>query len=272
MNTLNLNKNKYHFIFPSDPLNRKKPDLSFTDQITVLNKAGFGVSCYDHDTSTIHPMPPKGTNIVYRGWMMVLPMYQRFWTIAYANDLNPLVSPDQYALCHHLPNWQSKIAHLTAETKVYAEDADLIQELPKLGWNKFFIKDFVKSLKTSLGSIADTPEKAVVIVSEIKKYRGLIEGGICVRKFEEYNPKHEERIFVLNGRAYSPASMVPDKLYDMVQECIAAINSPFFSIDVVPYNGSWRVVEIGDGQVSDLVGWDAGQFVSIWTNDEHKRY
>lgn len=262
---------RYHFIFTADPLDRRKPDETFIDQITALTRAGFGVSYYHHDVSSIYPLPPKGSSVVYRGWMMPLPMYQRFWIVAYGKDLNPITSPDQYALCHHLPNWQPKIAHLTAETKVYAEDADLIQELPKLGWNKFFIKDFVKSLKTSLGSVADTPEKAAVIVSEIKKYRGLIEGGICVRKFEEYNPKYEERIFVLNGKAYSPVSMVPDKLYDIVQECISKISSPFFSIDVVPYDESWRVVEIGDGQVSDLVGWDANQFTSMWINDERKR-
>jgi ATP-grasp domain, R2K clade family 3 len=48
--------------------------------------------------------------------------------------------------------------------------------------------------------------------------------------------------------------------------CADAISSPFFSVDVARRaDGVDRIVEIGDGQVSDLVGWSIERFVNIWS-------
>ena len=52
---------------------------------------------------------------------------------------------------------------------------------------------------------------------------------------------------------------------EIVQECAKRISSPFFSVDAVDRSdGVQRIVEIGDGQVSDLVGWTADRFVELW--------
>jgi hypothetical protein len=41
--------------------------------------------------------------------------------------------------------------------------------------------------------------------------------------------------------------------------------SPFFSVDVaLREDGVARIVEIGDGQVSDLVGWSPERFAEMW--------
>ena len=40
--------------------------------------------------------------------------------------------------------------------------------------------------------------------------------------------------------------------------------APFFSMDVVITSNGYKVVEIGDGQVSDTVGWDIEQFVALF--------
>ena len=41
--------------------------------------------------------------------------------------------------------------------------------------------------------------------------------------------------------------------------------SRFFSVDVAKRDdGVLRVVEVGDGQVSDLVGWSVERFVEMW--------
>jgi hypothetical protein len=51
----------------------------------------------------------------------------------------------------------------------------------------------------------------------------------------------------------------------MVAECAQRIKSQFFSIDAIDLkDGTKRIVEIGDGQVSDLVGWTADRFARIW--------
>ena len=43
------------------------------------------------------------------------------------------------------------------------------------------------------------------------------------------------------------------------------ISAPFFSIDIVQVEatGEWRVVELGDGQVSDKKNWPLETFVDM---------
>ena len=64
---------------------------------------------------------------------------------------------------------------------------------------------------------------------------------------------------MLHGKAFAadPKTKIPD----VVQECVNRISSPFFSVDAIDRaDGVQRIVEIGDGQVSDL----AERFVQLW--------
>lgn len=59
----------------------------------------------------------------------------------------------------------------------------------------------------------------------------------------------------------------------MVVECARRIKSHFFSVDVaMRSDGRLRVVEIGDGQVSDLVGWEPGRFAELWKQQNQVKY
>ena len=137
-------------------------------------------------------------------------------------------------------------------------------ELIKLGWKSFFVKDYVKSLKTATGSLIHEAAQVKQLISEMRHFRGEIEGGLCVREVEDFTPETECRYFVLRGQPY--ASQENDSIPDVVLECARRISSPFFSVDVVRRcDGALRVVEIGDGQVSDLVGWSPERFASIWS-------
>lgn len=64
----------------------------------------------------------------------------------------------------------------------------------------------MKSLKTSLGSIIERPEDIHIVVAEMEKYRGTIEGGLCVRRVEDFIPTTERRYFVLNNKPYGADS------------------------------------------------------------------
>ena len=97
----------------------------------------------------------------------------------------------------------------------------------------------------------------------MKKYRGTIEGGLCIRRVEDFLVETEQRYFVLRGKphCFSPT----DKIPDIVFECAKRIDSQFFSVDVIHRaDGKLRIVEIGDGQVSDLVGWSVQRFIDMW--------
>jgi hypothetical protein len=65
---------------------------------------------------------------------------------------------------------------------------------------------------------------------------------------------------VLDGEVFAESGGIPP----IVQECIRRLNSRFYSVDVIEReDGHLRIVEIGDGQVSDLVGWTPERFASI---------
>jgi hypothetical protein len=254
----------WHFLFPtgSSPL---APDEIFADQFTALTAAGHTASlCPDSvlaGTRTLRSIP-AGQTVVYRGWMATDREYGELYRAIEQASGVPLTNPMQYLAAHHLPNWYPLIADLTPETRVYSLDADLESELHQLGWPSFFIKDYVKSLKTGLGSIVTDPAAVVAVIEELRESRGRIEGGICVRRVEEFVLGSEMRYFVLNGTVFAPDdSSVPN----IVHACAERVRSPFFSVDVARrIDGVWRVVEVGDGQVSDLVGWTAERFVELW--------
>ncbi|WP_347276450.1 ATP-grasp domain-containing protein [Chroococcidiopsis sp [FACHB-1243]] len=76
----------------------------------------------------------------------------------------------------------------------------------------------------------------------------------------------ERRYFVINSRAFVANS--DEKIPTIVEECAKRIISKFFSVDVVERSdGVKRIVEIGDGQVSDLVGWTSERFAEIWLGE-----
>jgi hypothetical protein len=145
-------------------------------------------------------------------------------------------------------------------------DSDLERELSDLGWKCFFIKNYVKSLKTSIGSTIEKPSDIKTVVDEMQKFSGTIEGGVCVRRVEDFISDSERRYFVINGRVFAANS--EKKIPTIVEECAKRINSKFFSVDVVERrDGVKRIVEIGDGQVSDLVGWTTERFAEIWLDE-----
>jgi hypothetical protein len=238
----------------------------FLDQVTAFANRGLDTRpVSDKVIAGFRPLPPiaPGSTVVYRGWMLKSEEYERLHMAILSAGGVPLTSPKVYLLAHHLPNWYPVIADLTPETRVFSTDAELVKELELLGWGQFFVKDYVKSLKTSRGSILHDPSDIHEMLAEMKRVRDEIEGGVCVRRVEEFVPGSERRHFVLHGKAYPPDGC--EKVPDVVSACVKQVHSPFFSVDVVErQDGVERVVEIGDGQVSDLVGWSSDRFANIW--------
>ena len=151
---------------------------------------------------------------------------------------------------------------------MYANNAELTTELRALDWGAYFLKDYVKSLKTIRGAVVRDPSEAPALISEMREYRGEIEGGICVRRVEEFIPESEIRYFVLRGVAYTVLDGVP--IPGIVHQCAKRVPSKFFSVDVARRrDGALRIVEIGDGQVSDIVGWSLRAFVAMWVKGGH---
>jgi hypothetical protein len=258
----------FHFLFPSDPLNRRLPDQMFLPQLEALKQKGFGVSLVSLEDMAAGPVRvipalPTEAAIVYRGWMLSPAEYNALHSVIVNAGGTPFITPELYLSTHHLPNWYPHLAELTPETAVFSVEDDLTTELARLNWGRYFVKDYVKSLKTSRGSFLDNPAEIRELLTEMERYRGVIEGGVCIRRVEDFLPDSELRYFVLNGVPFAPTT--GEAILPLVTEVSRRITSPFYSVDVVQRrDGVHRVVEVGDGQVSDIVGWTPARFAEMW--------
>ncbi|WP_295620190.1 ATP-grasp domain-containing protein [Chamaesiphon sp. GL140_3_metabinner_50] len=256
------------FLFPSDYFKTQRVDSAYTEQFDRLQASGCSTSVISLENlslgvAKIYPQPDSGEKLIYRGWMLSPDEYSLLVNAVRTTGADLWIDLDEYLSTHYLPNWYPLLQDLTPETYWFSVDADLERELIKLGWTKFFIKDYVKSLKTSIGSIISNPSEIRQVVAEMHKFRGTIEGGICVRKVEEFITATEQRYFIINGRAFAASTVT--KIPEIVNVCASRINSKFFSVDIIDrIDGSQRVVEIGDGQVSGLVGWSIDRFTDVW--------
>lgn len=256
-----------HFVMPPDGIQPSIIEGHFRPQAACLQQRGFTVSIVRDDVFTSRAEIrgiPIGASVVYRGWMVRPDEYQQFESAVNAAGATLLTSAEAYQRTHYLPNWYSLLADCTAETVVLDATVDLVAELARLNWGNYFLKDFVKSLKVDGGSLVHSPEDGERWKREMLAYRDEFEGGICVRRVEDFVPETERRYFVLRGAAYSADDQeIPTVV------CVAAerVACPFFTVDIAQNTaGQWRIVELGDGQVSDLVGWSHERFADIWTN------
>ncbi len=198
--------------------------------------------------------------MLYRGWMLRVPDYFRLVQEIESAGARALIDADRYRLCHHLPEWYPLVSEFTAETVVLEDQSDYVAALSHLAWEGYFVKDFVKSLSTGEGSLVSSPSQVGAVVEQLRKYRGSIEGGVCVRRAQRFRPGSERRFFVLCGKAHSADEHIPQ----VVQECAKRIASPFFTVDTATLtDGQVVVVELGDGQVSDRKEWPAERFAQM---------
>lgn len=222
----------------------------------------FSTDAFDEGVFKPYPLWSIGQTVVYRGWMLTPDQYQQLHRAIVAKQGQPLTSPTQYQQCHYLPHWYSTCEPWTPQTIFCQPDSDFEHLLAHHAWSAYFVKDYVKSLTTSRGSIAQTIGQITEIIDALRRYRGQIEGGICIREFEPLQTNTEERLFVLHGQVFARRpSITPPAFLD---EIAKRINSPFFSADVIQnQHGDWRLIELGDGQVSDYKAWDVSAFIAM---------
>lgn len=259
-------------LYPFNPLNVSEADEPYQEEFALLKRKGINCSLFDYDALAFDEFKPRpglqnDEVVLYRGWMLTPENYRKLTRFITAKGASVLTSPKSYVLCHHLPNWYESCREFTALSRFFADDEHLIENVKALNWNRFFVKDFVKSNSTERGSIASTHDEVKEIVEQIRTFRGDIEGGVAIRQVEQYVEDSEKRYFVFNAKPYAPDGDVPA----IVHHIATRINAPFFSVDIVQrVDGELRLVEIGDGQVSDKKMWNTEAFVNmVMENSEH---
>ncbi|WP_067576812.1 ATP-grasp domain-containing protein [Nocardia terpenica] len=268
-------------LYPCDPLRPRRVDPHFAAEADSARELGSTVALVDHDAllagdaEAAVRMVPDGLGAAwYRGWMIPSERYVDFEAAAAARRCRLSTSAASYRLAHELPGWYSHFAALTpasawlaAEPGVVPGISELAASAAALGGGPGIVKDYVKSRKHDWEEACFVPDLADIaalhrIVSRfVELQQEWLAGGIVLRNFESFEPIGEARIWWVDGRPVliGPHPDTPDKHVrpDLsgLPERVRALGpgSRFVTTDIaLRVDGVWRVVEVGDGQVSDL--------------------
>lgn len=260
-------------LVPCDPLNPRRVDPHFQAQAQAARAADIPVARIDHDAlsrpqEAVADVPPS-SDAVYRGWMMSAAEYAALEQALTARDVQLRTSAREYRTAHELPGWYDALAPATPESLWTAELAGLDDLCEQLGTGPAVLRDFVKSMKhywNEAAYIPDVADRAAVrrVAERFLELRGdAFTGGFVLRRFEQFTGA-EARTWWVGGRCalVTPHPDTPDELpgkLDLVEvePLVAGMALPFVTVDLVRRtDGAWRIVELGDGQVSD---YPAGQ-------------
>jgi hypothetical protein len=193
--------------------------------------------------------------------------YEKFYECLKEKSITLITPPESYRLMHIFPNVYDEFGEDTAYMETFSLHSYIDVEILKKHFNRFMVKDFVKSVKgTGFPKYFDhsiTQEQFDNDMELFYKYRGnLLTGGICIKEYlnlKRYGAAtNEYRVFYINHEVatvcrnsnqeiYAP--LPPNELIDKYRN----IESPYYTVDYAELcDGTWRVIEAGDGSVSGL--------------------
>lgn len=270
-------------LFPSDYFSLSSPNENYSSEFeAVISTEGLEAALFNFDeyiegTSLVlnRGVSTLPNLLIYRGWMMSPEQYKKFYEDLGLLGFEPLTTPTCYEQMHYFPN-AAKI--LKRQTPSYLSfpmndgvvnvDADLIN----VTFDRFMIKDFVKSAKdTAFPSSVKTPisqDDLNDLVAKFIEIRGsLFVGGIVVKEYVDLKRyggiTNEWRNFCftngislgLNRNSNQPSNC-PVPPVELLEVC-NAFDSSFYTVDYAELeDGSWTIIETGDGQVSGLAASD----------------
>ncbi|SCL37728.1 hypothetical protein GA0074692_4767 [Micromonospora pallida] len=260
-------------LVPADPLRPRHPDPHFAPEALTAREAGVPVALVDHDAlargdadAALRRLPGEG-EAVYRGWMLHADRYAAFAEALATRGVTLRTRPDQYRRAHELPGWYADLAPVTPVTVWTSGDGRdaFDQARTELGDGPAVLRDYCKSMKhywheaTLIPDLADA-EAAWAVA---RRFRELREddfvGGFVLRRFEQFTSAEVRTWWrdgqcVLVGPHPDTPNLPPDTTPDLttITPLVAALSLPFVTVDLAQRDdGVWRVVELGDAQVSD---------------------
>lgn len=271
-------------LYCADPLDVRRADDHFAAEARAVRAGGGAIALVDHDAllrgdaERAAARVPEGTGPCwYRGWMIPADDYSALARALAQRGAPLLVAPEQYRTAHELPGWYREFAYLTPPS-VWTEGGvpgdgltALARRLPS---GPGIVKDYVKSRKHEWDEACYVPDlhgpaELARVVGRFTELQGeWLTGGIVLRAFESYekpaSAATELRIWWLDGSPRlvtahpdGPAAHGPDPVpapeLARIAEAVARLGCRFVTTDLARRtDGVWRVVEVGDGQVSDV--------------------
>lgn len=260
-------------LVPADPLDPRRVDEHFAAEAAAARNADQSVGLIDHDAlvagrsgDVLRRIPAGDAEVVYRGWMVRSEEYRRLDESLAARGLHLRTSAAAYRRAHELPGWFDTLAPVTPESAW--TDGGSLEAFEAccrtLGTGPAVLRDFTKSLKHSWADAAFIPDVsdldgALRVAGRFLELRGDdLVGGLVVRRFERF-VSPEARTWWVDGECRlvtahpdTPHETTPAPELTEVAPLVRALDLPFVTVDMVLRDdGAWRVVELGDGQVSD---------------------
>jgi hypothetical protein len=260
-------------LVPADVLHPRRPDAHFAAEATVARDLGCVVAVVDHDAlargdaAAAVARVPSGTDAVYRGWMLSAERYAGFTAALTDRGVYPRTGPDQYRRGHELPGWYRELAPFTPRsewTDGTGREA-FTAACARLGSGPAVLRDYTMSMKhhwdeaAYVPDVADT-DRAWKVACRFRELRDdEFSGGYVLRRFEDLTGS-EVRTWWIGGVCAlvtahpDTPDAAPEADVDpsVIAPAVASLGLPFVTVDLaLRADGVWRVVEAGDGQVSD---------------------
>ncbi|SBT40320.1 ATP-grasp domain-containing protein [Micromonospora auratinigra] len=262
-------------LVPSDPLRPRRPDPHFAPEAEAARSAGAAVALVDHDLLAAGGDPARAVagvrgpgRAVYRGWMLASDRYAALAGALADRGVEVWTTPRDYRRAHELPGWYPALAGLTPAS-VWTSDAGreaFDEARHALGPGPAVLRDHVKSAKHHWHEAAFVPEladgeRAWRVATRLRELRDTdFTGGFVLRRFEPFIGP-ELRTWWVGGRCAlvgahpdTPTAVPAGEDLDLagLGRALSVLDLPFVTVDLARHrDGGWRVVELGDGQVSD---------------------
>lgn len=261
-------------LFPSSYFSENRVDENLQAEYDAVVETGlYDIVLFGYDKwfreerLVLNTVPSKMRTAVYRGWMMKPQQYQRFCEHLEKQNIRLVTDPEQYERMHIFPNIYKQLAADTAKMEVFPLHGSIDVENIKKKFKRFMVKDYVKSVKGT-----DFPQFFDDTISQeafdrwmevFYQYRGdLLTGGICIKEYlplKRYGERtNEYRVFYINheiatvSRNSGQGNFVPLPPQELLQK-YQNLHSVYYTVDYAELeDGSWKIIEAGDGQVSGL--------------------
>ena len=261
-------------LFPSDYFDPKQPEIDYKKEYeAVCHLPDFKIILYNYDSFTqneplkIQPNDYYTGKCIYRGWMLTPNQYKTLFAFLEKSSITLINTPKEYDYCHLFPYVYPQIEQYTPKMLYFEYEQPIDWDAVNKTFTRFMVKDYVKSVKGhDFPTFFETPIKSedmnLYIAKFIKLRSSLFTGGIAFKEYvnlKKYeNKTNEYRAFYLcnkllslsrNSNQSDSCSLPPQELLDKFK----TLQSQYYTVDFAELSdGSWIVLETGDGQVSGL--------------------
>ncbi|MCP2338843.1 ATP-grasp domain-containing protein [Actinomadura rupiterrae] len=264
-------------LFCADPLHPRRVEPHFSREAAAVRDHYGEIGLVDHDAlrrgdaeAAVRAVPPDLGPAWYRGWMLSSAEYAALAAALKKRGTILLTHPEDYQRAHELPGWHDTFAGLTPnsvwrELSPGQDPGDLAELVRPLRGGPGIVKDYVKSCKHEwdeacfVPDVHDLARLRAVVTKMIALQEDYLAGGVVVREYERLDEDGEARVWWVDGEPAlvgphpdTPGTEPRPELAE-VAPVVRALGCRFITTDLARRaDGAWRVVEVGDGQVSDL--------------------